>query len=231
MKTPFFRKFLLLIIFAVVSHVSIAQLSVSLTLSTYNGFNVSCFGGTNGWITANPSGGTSPYTYKWSNATATTTQTLSNIPASYYMVTVTDASHNTATAGVTLREPTALSMSVTSSTYSNGYNVSCYQCFNGSITNTPSGGVGSYTYLWNSGATTQNRSSVGGGSYTVTVTDANGCSKAGIILLTEAPKDAWTMEGNTGSSPSTQYIGTADNTDLLFKTNATERMKIFGSGN
>jgi hypothetical protein len=94
-----------------------------------------------------------------------------------------------------------------------------------------SGGVSSYSYLWNGGVTTQNRSSINGNTaYTVTVTDGNGCTKQGAILISEPARSDWTMTGNTGSNPATNYIGTADNVDLVFKTNGTERIKLNSNG-
>jgi hypothetical protein len=94
-----------------------------------------------------------------------------------------------------------------------------------------SGGVSSYSYLWNGGVTTQNRSSINGNTaYTVTVTDGNGCTKQGTILISEPARSDWTMTGNTGSNPATHYIGTADNVDLVFKTNGTERIKLNSNG-
>lgn len=229
MKTTFSKISLMLFAFVACISTAFAQLSVSLSTSTYGAFNVSCFGGTNGWVQANPSGGTSPYTYQWSNSA--TTQTINNVAASFYVVTVTDAASNTATAGVTLKQPTQLNIAATRSTYPNSFNISCFQCYNGSITLNPSGGVGSYTFLWNDAVTTQNRSSIGGGDYTVTMTDGNGCTTvAGPLGMAEPPKDAWNMTGNTNSNPTSQYIGTADNKDLVFKTNATERMRVLASG-
>jgi sporulation protein YlmC with PRC-barrel domain len=225
------KNFLTLSAFIAIAHIALAQpLQVSFTPVTHNGYEISCFGGADGSVTANASGGTPPYTYKWSNMA--TTQTISSLPASYYAVTVTDANLNTVTNGLNMREPQQISITLTSPQYSNGYNVSCYQCYNGSITNSVTGGVGSYTYLWNSGATTQNRSSLNGNTgYTVTVTDANGCTKQGTILLSEPARSDWTMTGNTGSSPSTNYIGTTDNVDLVFRTNGGERFRLKANGN
>ena len=231
MKTIFKTLSLFFVLVTCSNSISFAQLSVSLSSATYgpSAYNVSCFGGTDGSITATPSGGTSPYTYQWSNGG--TTQTISSLTASFYAVTVTDNNGVTATRGVTLREPTQLHITASKSSYPNGYNVSCYQCFNGSITLTPSGGVTSYTYLWSDGATTQNRSVLGGGDYTVTMTDADGCTVIGGPLgMTEPPKDSWNTAGNSTTALTSPYIGTSSNTDLVFGTNATERMRIANDG-
>ena len=46
------------------------------------------------------------------------------------------------------------------------------------------------------------------------------------VILSEPPVASWTMSGNAGSSPSTNFIGTTDNIDFLLKTNGSERMRI-----
>ena len=56
---------------------------------------------------------------------------------------------------------------------------------NGTINITPSGGTGAFTYNWGAGVTTQNRTGLGAGTYTVTVTDANGCTATNTTILTE----------------------------------------------
>ncbi|MEZ4893191.1 MAG: SprB repeat-containing protein [Saprospiraceae bacterium] len=131
---------------------------------------VSCFGGSNGSIDLTVSGGTSPYTYSWSNSA--TTQDINNLSAGTYTVTVTDANNCTATKSATINQPnSALSLSRTST------NVSCNGGSDGSINLTVTGGTNPYTYAWSNGATTEDISGLSAGTYTVTVTDANGCTK------------------------------------------------------
>lgn len=65
-----------------------AQLNVTVTA-----IRISCFGGTNGQATANPTGGAPPYSYAWSNAV--TTQVIQNLAPGVYTVTVSDANQNT----------------------------------------------------------------------------------------------------------------------------------------
>ncbi|MEY3368684.1 MAG: hypothetical protein RI973_1839, partial [Bacteroidota bacterium] len=143
---------------------------------TASGTPVSCNGGTNGTATAQASGGTGSYTYQWSNGA--NTQTTSGLGAGVYTVTVTSGS-STATASVTVSQPTALAVAVTGTNPSSGNN--------GSATASPSGGTPAYTYLWSTGATTQTIGNLGAGTYSVTVTDANGCTKTGSVTLTAGP--------------------------------------------
>ena len=65
------------------------SLSVTLTASDHNGYNISCFGGRDGSIQALVSGGTAPYHYRWLHGD--TTSTVSDLSAGYYKLTVTDA--------------------------------------------------------------------------------------------------------------------------------------------
>jgi uncharacterized membrane protein len=116
-------------------------LQVTLTPSNYNGFNISCFGGQDGNITVNVSGGVPPYTYVWT--TAGTSAASINLRAGYYAVRVTDSDsiQTTIQAEITLTEPEQLRVKLIPSIYPNDYNISCYNCYNGYITSDVSGGV------------------------------------------------------------------------------------------
>jgi len=206
-----------------------AQLTVTLTPTNYNGYHVTCFGKKDGAILATVAGGTAPYTYLWSNGF--TVANLEGLPSGYYRVTVTDALNEVAVAEVTLIEPRSLRLSADAYRYPNGYNLSCFDCFNGSIATTVIEGVAPYTYVWDDGGTTQNRSGLGAMSYTVQAIDANGCeSNAERITLTQPERTDWRMDGNTGSNPGTHFIGTADAKDLVFKSNGTERLRLLSGG-
>jgi hypothetical protein len=67
--------------------------------------------------------------------------------------------------------------------------------------------------------------------YLVQVTDANGCMQENVKMIKEPERDDWTMNGNTGSDPASNFIGTTDEADLVFKTNAEERLRIGADGN
>ncbi|MBK7853800.1 MAG: SprB repeat-containing protein [Bacteroidetes bacterium] len=129
-----------------------------------------CHGGNDASIDLVVTGGTSPYSYNWSNGE--TTEDLSNIPAGTYNVTITDQNGCTFSASVTITQPSG---SLTPTISSTG-NVGCYGNSTGSVTLTITGGTQPYQFIWNNGATTQSLSNVAAGSYTVTVTDANGCT-------------------------------------------------------
>ena len=206
-----------------------AQLTVTLAPTLYNGYHISCFGGGDGAIDLSVSGGTPPYTYAWS--TGATTQDVANLRAGYISVNVRDSGGNASTPSLTLTEPFALRAEVLPYIYANGFNISCHNCYNGSIQVTPGDGVPPYTCTWADGPTTEDRSQLDAGNYAVDITDANGCVVVeDKILLTQPERDDWSKNGNAGSDPNTQFIGTTDNKDLVFKSNGSERLRLKSGG-
>ena len=128
--------------------VTITQPSAGLNASVSGGgsqVNVSCFGGTNGSATATATGGTSPYTYTWNTTPVQYTATATNLAAGTYTVTVKDANNCSATANVTITQPSA----ALSATISGQTNVSCFGNSTGSATVSAAGGTSPYTYTWN----------------------------------------------------------------------------------
>jgi hypothetical protein len=149
--------------------------------------NVLCNALTTGSITvANPVGGTPPFTYLWNDAV--TTQNRSSLAAGAYSVTATDANGCTATSGtITLTQPAAIAITPTVT------NISCNGSTTGAISLAVTGGTGTLTYAWNDGATTQNRTSLAAGTYSVTVTDANNCTKTQTGMVVTQPAAALSL--------------------------------------
>jgi large repetitive protein len=151
-------------------------LTAAITAST----NVSCNPGNNGTATVTAGGGTPNYTYLWA-PNGGTNATGTGLSAGIYTVTVTDANGCTATATVTITEPTPLTATMGIPT-----NVSCSGGNNGSATVTANGGTPAYTYLWApNGGTNSTGTGLSAGNYTVTVTDANGCTATAAVIITE----------------------------------------------
>lgn len=203
-------------------------LTVTLTASDYNGYNVGCFGEKSGTITTTVNGGTAPYTYQWTNGK--TTGVITDLSAGYYKVAVFDANNLIGDASITLTEPEALAVTADAFKYPTGDNISCFNCFNGSIDVTVENGVTPYTYDWGDGTVTQDRSGLGDGSYMVTVTDQNGCTEKVDVTLTQPERSDWTMNGNANTNPAAQYIGTSDNKDVVFKSNGQEALRLLNNG-
>ncbi|MFN6093058.1 MAG: beta strand repeat-containing protein, partial [Bacteroidota bacterium] len=150
------------------------QLNVSLPTVT----NVSCFGGSNGSISASPSGGTAGYNYQWSNGSFGST--ASGLIAGTYTVTVTDSYGCTATNSATITQPTQLTISIPSTT-----NVLCNGDATGSVTAQAANGTAAYSYLWSNGATGSSVNNLTAGTYVVTATDANGCTISTTATITQ----------------------------------------------
>jgi len=146
--------------------------------SSMNSANVKCFGGNNGIAAVTVSGGTSPYYYSWNNG-ATTSQ-ISNLTSQSYSVIITDANGCTQTNTVLITQPALLTASI-----NNVQNVSCFLGSNGSASANVNGGTLPYTYLWNNGQTTQTAAGLPAGNYSVTITDANGCTAVNIVSITQ----------------------------------------------
>jgi gliding motility-associated-like protein len=150
---------------------SLSSLSVSAEVtSDFNGYDIRCFGDTNGAAIAVPSNGVSPYTYTWSNSAIT--QAVSNLAAGIdYTVTIEDAQGCTMSATVNLVGPSLLNSQATAS------NSGCSGGDTGQATVTVSGGVPPYTYIWSNGETTPTAHNLEPGKqYSVTITDFNGCT-------------------------------------------------------
>lgn len=192
--------------------------SISTTLSNYNGYNISCYGGTNGSVTVTAATTAYPITYTWSTGKTTTinsgtvTDNITGLAAGNYAVTISDAGGCSNSASITLTQPTALSLSLVPSNFS-GYGTSCNGSSTGSITTTPSGGYGSYGYAWTStpaGYTSAsgNISSLSARTYNVTVTDGNGCTITGSSVITDPAVIAFTTATGYACSGSTYTSAT-----------------------
>ena len=162
--------------------------SVSLTIteptalvaSTVVNTNVSCNGLSDGSATAIGTGGTSPYTFVWSNSAITAS--ITGVTAGTYTVTVSDANSCTTISSVTITEPAPISFSFAQDTI--------FSCGIDSVI--VDAGAGWSSYAWSNSVTTQTTSITTSGTYTVTVTDANGCTATDDLVLTSITDQALT---------------------------------------
>jgi len=137
-----------------------AQFSVSL-----DGTDPTCNGFSNGTITANPSGGTAPFIYNYSNGFSG--QTISGLSGGTFSVTVTDANNESANASITLNDPSAIEGNLSIDDVCSG---------DGNVSSAATGGAGGYSYNWSNGQTSANATGFAPGIACVTITDANGCA-------------------------------------------------------
>lgn len=139
--------------------------AINLLLS---GNDTLCPGAKNGTALTTVTGGVSPYTYLWS--TGATTANINNLGKGNYTVTLTDQNKCQKFGIISVIETTPLHVDSTL------VQPKCVGEASGSIALKLSGGIAPYTYLWENGATTANRTNLVAGTYKVTVTDANRCT-------------------------------------------------------
>jgi len=170
-------------------------------ISHFSATNVTgCNGNTNGSISVNPSGGVPSYTYSWSPNEGNNA-TISNLAATYYAVTVTDAFGCTKTNGVNLTQPTPILISAP--THYSQTNPSCANENDGIIEFNPSGGTPGYSYNWSpSEGNNATVSGLSAGTYNVTITDANNCTRTKVAVLV---CHARLEEPNGNAETSTSY--------------------------
>jgi hypothetical protein len=141
--------------------------------------HINCFGEVTGMAASIVTGGTTPYTYNWSPSGGST-DSAKGISAGTYTLTVTDPCHDTAITTVTITQPALLTTTPTQ--------IGDILCHGGSqaiASAMPAGGSGLYTYMWNTGFTKDTITGLKAITYTVTVTDSNGCTASASVLITQ----------------------------------------------
>ena len=152
--------------------------------------NILCHDASTGAIGVTVSGGTLPYNYVWKDnfgnvydrdvGNVFNKGDLSNIPAGIYDLTVTDANDCIATFTTELTQPEDLIIDIEKT------DLNCFNSNDGSIIVTPSGGVAPYSYTWSDFGNGNVRNGLSAGSYTVTITDSNGCEEVREIEIDNA---------------------------------------------
>ncbi|MBL0096428.1 MAG: SprB repeat-containing protein [Bacteroidetes bacterium] len=136
-----------------------------------------CNGGTDGAAYISVTGGVSGFTYLWSDASSN--EDLTNVSAGAYNVTVTDVNSCTSQLNVDIFEDPFLTLQLIDT------DVSCNGAATGAINLTVNGGVPNFTYNWSNGSANEDLSGLPAATYTVTVTDANGCSESSFIVISQ----------------------------------------------
>lgn len=165
-------------------------LSADFDLSLYpNGFNVSCNGASDGSIEAIPTGGAAPFTFTWIGSNGygpVSGNPIQNLPGGEYSVLITDANGCSGFAGTYISEPGPFSITAIPGTV-NGSEISCNGASDGSIDLIISGGAPPFSIAWTgpAGFTSTNSDlfDLAEGSYTVSVTDANDCTRSATVNL------------------------------------------------
>ena len=165
-KSINFKQLALFIILGMTPMVLSAQFTISFGVT-----EPSCWGGSDGFITANVNGGTGPFTFKWS--TGQTTQTIDGVRAGTYSVTVTDANQNSKSGSVEVVQPPQLKGSFT-------FRDCDYPTV---VTVTAKGGWAPYTYKWGKGTLGDTIQVTEPGKYCVTIIDANNCARVECVIV------------------------------------------------
>ena len=164
--------------------------NLSTIASTQLHTDVNCAGALTGSASINVTGANGMVSYSWS-PNVSTSATATNIAAGTYSITATDGAGCITSQTITITEPPQLMAAV------GGFNVSCFGACDGQMAAIPQGGTPGYTYLWSTGCTLPNCNNVCGGSYNITITDANGCTLTQSVVVTEPSP----ITLNTSSTP------------------------------
>ena len=140
---------------------------------------VICFSEANGTAIVVADGGTAPYSYLWSNGK--TTSLITDLIIGDYSVVVTDSLGCVDSTTVSVTEPPLLTATADS------IDVLCFGDSTGSVSVVALGGVGDYSYIWDTGTadTTAIVDSLPQGIYTVIVTDTNGCTTTASTIINQ----------------------------------------------
>jgi len=162
---------------------SVTVNAIKTIVAITDSLDVDCNGNSTGmaWVSVTTMGGSAnvPYSFAWSHDITETNDTAMNLAAGLYYITVTDALGCSAIDSVTVNEPDTIGIAIQSVT-----NVNCAGDLTGSATISVTGGTSPYLYAWTGSASTlPTISNVGAGTYTVTVTDANNCTKTGSVTI------------------------------------------------
>lgn len=169
------------------------SLFISLTAPQFvGGVNVSCLGLSDGAVNLTSTGGSPTLNYSWTGpgGFVSSNQNIASISAGTYQITATDANGCSASGSIALTEPAAaLVVSLDVPEFVGGNEVSCYENQDGAVNTLTNGGTAGYAYQWlgSNGFTdtTESITSLGAGTYSVTVTDTNGCVAMDSVTLSQ----------------------------------------------
>lgn len=196
------------------------------------GFAPKCFNGTDGQAVVIPSGGSGVYNYQWTPSGGNSPSV--NGPPGTYTVIVTDQFGCVDTASTVIPNPTPLT-GITSVTTSN-----CNKADGSATVDTVSGGTPGYTYSWNTTPvqTTKTASNITSGTYSVVVTDANGCKATLTAIVPNTPGITASIKsvnvscfgGNNGSAVATGADGVAPYAYVWSNAQNTDTAKALIAG-
>ncbi|PCH94366.1 MAG: hypothetical protein COB85_05715 [Bacteroidetes bacterium] len=213
-----------------------------LTISLIDSVQVACNADATGSATVSSSGGSTPYTYLWNDSNSQTDSMATGLTAGTYTAYTTDMNGCMDSVSISITEPGLLSLTVDADS------ASCNNYADGQIYVTITGGVSTFSFVWSTADSTINTSAIsdtsGGqlaGTYSVIVTDANGCLASDSATIGQPPEislTAFTLSNpncngdtdgmanvivNTGVSPY-NYMWSSGDTTLI----STDAFNIVG---
>lgn len=150
--------------------VTITQPVADLTGTITDQTDVTCSGSDDGAITITAAGGTSPYEFSLNSESFQSSDIFGNLPASVYNITIRDANQCTTVVSATITAPVAIALDYTKE------DAQCPGSTDGKISLIISGGRPPYRVIWSDNNTLLIRTNLPGGTYSVIVTDFNGCA-------------------------------------------------------
>jgi hypothetical protein len=173
-----------------------------------------CNGDTDGSLTIGGSGGTAPYNYDIGSG-GQFNSTFTGLNGGTYTVSITDGSGCMTTTAATLTNPSLISSNVLVSSNYNGADISCNGASDGEATAAASGGTGALTYAWSNGQTGLLATNLSATAYTVTITDANGCTTNDAVVISEPSiLSGVAVDNGNGTATANGVGGTAGYTYL-----------------
>lgn len=148
----------------------------------YTKTDITCHGGSDGSAIIIPDGGTPPFSYTWS-PNVSTNDTVENLTAGTYSITVQDNNGCAATLQLSIQQPAAMVLTTTV------HPISCHDANDGFASVVVSGGTPVYGYVWNSipPQTNDTAFNLPQGTFKVVVTDANGCKDSTTVTIINPP--------------------------------------------
>lgn len=163
--------------------------------------HVDCYSNNTGSVSVSASGGISPYSYLWS--TGDTIPSITGLFSGTYSVTITDNISCTSTTSMVVNQPPALNAATVVS------DISCNNQNDGMISAVASGGTPNYFYLWSNSSTASSITNLSEGTYSLTVTDSNGCIDSVMNLTITNPPELFVSLTSTNPSCYNGNNGTA----------------------
>jgi len=144
--------------------------------------NTTCSDSEDGTATVVATDGTSPYSYEWSDNASQTTSTATGLAPGTYFVTTTDAGGCTVVQSAIIQAPSPIAANLSS------IDESSSGLSDGNVSAAPAGGSPSYSYLWDNGlGSLSSYSDLAPGTYSVTITDSQGCIAVASTVVNPGP--------------------------------------------